>query len=302
MRDVQKGRKSWLERLTSPPESDDEDGFCRTTTTRSNRRWMPARLGHATPVSRRSFGPFAPPGLRPPPSDDLKSAPPERSGDLHRSRRSTPGRTPARSRPSACISTPTPATTRLSGTTSTVSPVASPSTATTSTPSSTTRHRRRPHGRCRHRRRVRPSPANPGTVLCLAPAAPTSPPRTDSPRLPSSPSGPSSQPGKSSLSGLSSASGSGVTSPAWQSEPSVGPDQAADRQARSGAELRHRPAGQRSRTDSAGHSPARLRALRRRRTLPPERGRAGRGRSQATRRRVAAPVAGHPGPDPRRPA
>ena len=81
MRDVQKGRKSWLERLTSPPESEGDDGFS------AEPHPFERRLEAGPPPTREpkipeGYEAFAPPGLRPPPSDDLKSAPPERSGDL----------------------------------------------------------------------------------------------------------------------------------------------------------------------------------------------------------------------------
>ena len=80
MRDVQKGRKSWLERLTSPPESED-DAFSQEP------HPFERTFESGPPPPRESKVPdgyeaFAPPGLRPPPSDDLRSAPPERSGEL----------------------------------------------------------------------------------------------------------------------------------------------------------------------------------------------------------------------------
>ncbi|WP_020575790.1 hypothetical protein [Actinopolymorpha alba] len=84
MRDVQKGRKSWLERLTSPPESEGDDGF------QNEPHPFERTLETGAPPSREpnfpeGFEAFAPPGLRPPPSDDLRSAPPERSHELRNS-------------------------------------------------------------------------------------------------------------------------------------------------------------------------------------------------------------------------
>jgi hypothetical protein len=85
MRDVQKGRKSWLERLTSPPESEDDE-----TMSRDSQSYEPSSDVDASAardsrgqdkVGPDRFDAFAPPGLRPPPSDDLKSTPPERSND-----------------------------------------------------------------------------------------------------------------------------------------------------------------------------------------------------------------------------
>ncbi|REF35455.1 hypothetical protein [Thermasporomyces composti] len=84
MRDVQKGRKSWLERLTSPPESDSDDNlqnephpFERTL---ENGPHLPPRDARFP----EGYEAFAPPGLRPPPSEDLKSTPPERERDRER--------------------------------------------------------------------------------------------------------------------------------------------------------------------------------------------------------------------------
>ena len=73
MRDVQKGRKSWLERLTSPPESEADEAMVS--------QQHPFERSHDAPPPGDSPVPegleaFAPPGLRPPPSDDLRSAPP----------------------------------------------------------------------------------------------------------------------------------------------------------------------------------------------------------------------------------
>ncbi|GAA5024890.1 hypothetical protein [Actinopolymorpha pittospori] len=109
MRDVQKGRKSWLERLTSPPESEADDQYQDEPHPFEQRALDPgpraplhqpqpqtqhqAPHQHGQPPQQppmrdardrepglpEGFEAFAPPGLRPPPSDDLKSAPPERT-------------------------------------------------------------------------------------------------------------------------------------------------------------------------------------------------------------------------------
>jgi hypothetical protein len=77
MRDVQKGRKSWLERLTSPPETEGDDNVANDPH-RFERTLEPGPPAPREPHVPEGFEAFAPPGLRPPPSDDLKSAPPER--------------------------------------------------------------------------------------------------------------------------------------------------------------------------------------------------------------------------------
>jgi hypothetical protein len=84
MRDVQKGRKSWLERLTSPPESDSDDNL--QNEPHPFERTLEGGP-HLPPREARfpdGYEAFAPPGLRPPPSDDLKSTPPERERDRER--------------------------------------------------------------------------------------------------------------------------------------------------------------------------------------------------------------------------
>lgn len=84
MRDVQKGRKSWLERLTSPPESDSDDNL--QNEPHPFERTLEGGP-HLPPREARfpeGYEAFAPPGLRPPPSDDLKSTPPERDRDRER--------------------------------------------------------------------------------------------------------------------------------------------------------------------------------------------------------------------------
>lgn len=221
MRDVQKGRKSWLERLTSPPESDDEDGL-----THDNHAFEPS-LDAGPPGPRDSrvpekFGPFAPPGLRPPPSDDLKSAPPERSGD-HTGPAFDTGQNPSPFAPERLHLDPdsghyAPERNHFDSEPGrfTLDRNHFDSKLDDPTPTPTPRPLPAPAPRTTKPREPWDSPV-PSTSRSDKPSP------TDSPRLPSSPSGPSSQPGKSSLSGLSSASGSGVTSPAWQSEPSVAP-------------------------------------------------------------------------------
>jgi hypothetical protein len=78
MRDVQKGRKSWLERLTSPPETEGDDNVANDAH-RFERTLEPGPPAPREPHVPEGFEAFAPPGLRPPPSDDLQSAPPERA-------------------------------------------------------------------------------------------------------------------------------------------------------------------------------------------------------------------------------
>jgi hypothetical protein len=82
MRDVQKGRKSWLERLTSPPETEGDDNVANDAH-RFERTLEPGPPAPREPHVPEGFEAFAPPGLRPPPSDDLKSAPPERANGQH---------------------------------------------------------------------------------------------------------------------------------------------------------------------------------------------------------------------------
>ncbi|MEQ4210028.1 hypothetical protein ABN028_08640 [Actinopolymorpha sp. B17G11] len=81
MRDVQKGRKSWLERLTSPPETEGDDNVANDAH-RFERTLEPGPPAPRDPHVPEGFEAFAPPGLRPPPSDDLKSAPPERANGM----------------------------------------------------------------------------------------------------------------------------------------------------------------------------------------------------------------------------
>lgn len=102
MRDAQKGRKSWLERLTSPPETDDEapggsgerSPFDQPSPFDQRGPFDPPGMDQGPPVpvppgqrndnrpGREGFDAFAPPALRKPGSDDAKPEGSDRPQDL----------------------------------------------------------------------------------------------------------------------------------------------------------------------------------------------------------------------------
>lgn len=96
MRDTQKGRKSWLERLTSPPEGDEEQPQVESGSNERSPFDQPGPFDQrgpfeqagpdngispaVDPVVREGFDAFAPPGVRKPPGPDAAGA--ERPHDL----------------------------------------------------------------------------------------------------------------------------------------------------------------------------------------------------------------------------